>query len=518
VAADTDVSASGPPSIDFYSYGRSDLVLAVFRDDGGTWGQLTWQHKLKLSPASDGTVTYPAVAGPIRWTVGADPHPAELILHDKERKVTAVRIASTAQQAAKVAAGALETVVGQYELTPTRVLTVARDGDGITGQETGGSPFALAPAGGDGFVGHDGDRVIFLRNDQDHVSRILHYEPFQGARLAPRIDAVRAAAIEADAARRIAEAPDRFRGQTPQPGSKDAVLHGIAGLQSGQLTDDQMTAALAAKLRRQSALMVPMLKALGAVETIFFRGVGPGGYDIYGVKFANGLAEIRLLMASDGKVVDDVQFRPDGDATLGHIMACSDEAAVASRGGAAPVSVFFYNDTGADMHLYELDADGRRIPRGTVGDTMSSTVWTTVDRPWVVTNASDQCLQIVLPGLRTRFNTIEAARAVERWNAPRTVPVDGSEEMLRHYIESLGRGQPIYERMTADVATFTRQQLPLDQAILGKLGALQALSFRGVSGSGNDIYMAHFSNGTAEWRIGLTRDRNIGRIALGPQY
>ena len=37
-----------------------------------------------------------------------------------------------------------------------------------------------------------------------------------------------------------------------------------------------------------------MFKALGAVESIFFRGVGPGGYDIYGVKFANGSAEFRL--------------------------------------------------------------------------------------------------------------------------------------------------------------------------------------------------------------------------------
>jgi hypothetical protein len=44
------------------------------------------------------------------------------------------------------------------------------------------------------------------------------------------------------------------------------------------------------------------------------------------------------------------------------------------------------------------------------------------------------------------------------------------------------------------------------------------MSFRGVSKSGNDIYMAHFAGGTAEWRIGLVKDRTIGRIALGPHY
>jgi hypothetical protein len=71
--------------------------------------------------------------------------------------------------------------------------------------------------------------------------------------------------------------------------------------------------------------------------------------------------------------------------------------------------------------------------------------------------------------------------------------------------------------MTAEVATQTRQQLPFNQAILGRLGALRAISFRGVTSMGNDMYMAHFANGTAEWRIGLAKDGAIGRIALGPQ-
>ena len=35
---------------------------------------------------------------------------------------------------------------------------------------------------------------------------------------------------------------------------------------------------------------------------------------------------------------------------------------------------------------------------------------------------------------------------------------------------------------------------------------------------GNDIYIVHFANGSAEWRIGLVKEGKIGRIALGPQY
>ena len=54
-------------------------------------------------------------------------------------------------------------------------------------------------------------------------------------------------------------------------------------------------------------------------SSIFFRGVGPGGYDIYGAKFENGTAEFRLLIEPDGKA-GDVIFRPDGNDELGGIV------------------------------------------------------------------------------------------------------------------------------------------------------------------------------------------------------
>ena len=146
---------------------------------------------------------------------------------------------------------------------------------------------------------------------------------------------------------------------------------------------------------------------------------------------------------------------------------------------------------------------------------------TYVDSPWVVADASGKCLEIVLPGQRTRYHTVEGAHAgsaTERAVSPRSVPLAGSEAMLRQYIEAMGRGEPNYDRMTAEVAAQTRRQLPFDQAILSRLGPLRAMSFRGVSALGSDIYIAHFANGSAEWRIGLVKDGTIGRIALGPQY
>ena len=168
-----------------------------------------------------------------------------------------------------------------------------------------------------------------------------------------------------------------------------------------------------------------------------------------------------------------------------------------------------------------MDAEGKRTAQGTIGDNMSSSVLTYVDSPWIVADTSGQCLEVLLPGQRTRYHNVQGSLAggqPEHPVPPRTAPLAGSDEMLRQYIEALGRGEPNYDRMTPEVAAQTRQQLPMDQAILTKLGALRAVSFRGVSPLGSDIYMAHFANGTAEWRIGLVKDGVIGRIALGPQY
>ena len=123
---------------------------------------------------------------------------------------------------------------------------------------------------------------------------------------------------------------------------------------------------------------------------------------------------------------------------------------------------------------------------------------TNVDSPWVVTDASGKCLEIVLPGQQTRYHTVEPSGAggqPERAMSPRTVPLAGSEAMLRQYIEAMGRGEPNYARMTPEVATQTHQQLPFNQAILSRLGELRAMSFRGVSALGSDVYIAHFANG-----------------------
>jgi hypothetical protein len=520
-AADATTTAvrNKPQLVDFYLLGRTS-IFAVFREGDDLFGQLSGQRKLRLANDGHGSYSYQAVAGEITLALNGEQPPSELTVSQNGREMRAARIAEMSWQVVADDPAHLDSYVGWYQLTPSRVLTVTRDGDRMHVQETGRSKFEVTANGVDGFSSNHDDLVIFLRDDQANVTQVLLQDPLYGARLAPRVDGATARKLEDEFARRIARVPDRFREQTPASGSKEAVLKGIADMQRGAPNYDRMSASLAAKIRPQASQLQAMFKALGAVESIFFRGVGPGGYDIYGVKFANGFAEFRLLLRADGKA-DDVIFRPDGNDAPGGVMACSEEPGLRARDETAPIRLLLYNGSGKDLQLYGLDAGGKRTVARTIGDNMTSPILTYVDSPWVVADSSGKCLQIVLPGQRTRFHTVEASQPIgppESLPPRRSAPLAGSEEMLRQYIEAMRRGEPNYNRMTAEVAAQTRQQLALNQAILGRLGELRALSFRGVSGFGSDIYIAHFANGSAEWRIGLVKDGTIGRLALGPQY
>ena len=518
--ADAATAMRKPELAAFYSLGRTS-IFAISREGNELFGQLSGQRKVRLAAAGGGTYSYPAADGQMSWAVSNEQPPSELVLNQNGRELRAVRVAELSGQGVESDdASRLDAYVGAYALAPTRVLSVTRDGDRLHVQETGRPRFEVTARGVDAFAGTAGDLVIFLRDGPTKVAQVLLQEPLSGARLAPRISAARAKLMEEEFARRIAEVPDRFREQAPLPGGKEAILRGIDDLQRGTPNYERMSTSLAAKVRRQASELETMFKAFGAVELIFFRGVGPGGYDIYGVKFANGVAEIRFLLGADGKA-DDVIFRPDGNDALGGVVGCSDEPGLRSKGVTAPIKLLIYNGSGGDIQLYRIDAEGKRVAHGAIGEDMSSPIVTYVDSPWVVTDASGKCLEIMLPGQRTRYHTVEGAHpgsATERAVSPRSVPLAGSEEMLRQYIEAMGRGEPNYERMTAEVAAQTRRQLPFDQAILSRLGPLRAMSFRGVSALGSDIYIAHFANGSAEWRIGLVKDGTIGRIALGPQY
>jgi len=106
-----------------------------------------------------------------------------------------------------------------------------------------------------------------------------------------------------------AAAAKRFKDQTAAPGSEAAVRRLIEETRTGQVDYDRMSAPIAAVTRQQLPMLQSTVKQLGAVVSVTFTGVGPGGADIYNVKFENGSLEYRISMATDGKV-DGVGLRP----------------------------------------------------------------------------------------------------------------------------------------------------------------------------------------------------------------
>jgi bla regulator protein blaR1 len=503
------------PFVNFYAMGPAS-VFAIFREGDELYGQLTGQRRLRLAVSNDGTASYAASFGEITFPLDAERRSAELILHMNGRDVRAVRVAEMPTRASDSAL--LDQYVGWYRLAPNRVLTVRRDGDRLQVQETGQGQSTALAEGADAFSVHGDHLLIFLRDEQARVSRVLLQNAISGASLAPRIDGAVAQAVEADFTRRLAEISDRFREQIPVAGGKEIILRGIEDLRHGTPNYDRMSAPLAAKIHRQLDQLHETFVALGAIESIFFRGVGPGGYDIYGAKFENGSAEFRLLLEPDGKA-SDVIFRPDGNDELGGIVSCAEETNVRGRAGTSPIRIMVYNEIGDDIQVFNLDADGNRKTQGVVRANMSWASWTTVNNPWVIADKSGRCMEILLPGRQTRFHNVEASNLGARPGraARRAVPIANGEEMLRRYIEGVGKGQPDYDHMTSEVADITRQQLPFDQAILARLGTLRAVLFRGVTALDSDIYVAQFANGSAEWRIGV-RNGTITKIALGPNF
>ena len=414
---------------------------------------------------------------------------------------------------------ALDRYVGSYQTGPRSVLTIVPDGDHLSAQLTGQPRFALARANDADYISASPPaRVSFVLDGEQPASAVvLHHRSRE--QWAKRVDPTTAGEIESMFARRIAAVPDRFHDQVPAPGSRAALVRTIEELQRGTPDYGRMSRQLADALRLQVPQLSPMLVALGPLQSVFFRGVGPGGYDIYGAQFANGSAEFRLSVGADG-TTDDILFRPHGDDTPGEVVACAQEAALKSAPGTAPIKLMLFNTSGADVQLFALDADGKRKAQGTVGDERTRQLLTYVGRPVIVADAAGQCLEILLPGVHTRFHLVQSARSGERptWPTRRLAPRPGSEEALRQHIDAVRHGRPQFERMTEEVAADTREQLLLEQAILARFGPLRAMSFRGATWLDSDIYMVQFANGTAEWRIRLVKDGKIGGIALGPQY
>jgi hypothetical protein len=432
--------------------------------------------------------------------------------------LSAVRIAYSTAPPQSAAIGpdtaALNRYVGQFQTGVGSVLTVTLGGDRLFTHWSGQPNLELVTVGHDEFVGPLGNARLKFESGDGPAAQLMLREPGMEPIRGARVDSATASELEAAFLRRMATAPDHFREQSPMRGGEAALTRTIEALRGDALNEQDMSPRLSNKLRRQLPMFHAALGALGAVNQVLFRGVGPGGYDVYGVKFAAGSADFRIYVAGDGRL-EDVNFLPGGDGTPGGIAECALEPRLKASSGAVPIRLSLINRSGGEVLLLRLDAAGRRVPSEMIESDTTIHISTDVGRPYLVADRAGKCREIILPGEATRFHVIEPVGIPP---TPRVAPLPGSEVALAKYIDGVRRGAPDYDRMAPDVAAKTRLYLTMEQAILARLGALQDLVFRGISQSGNDIYTARFGDGSAAWQIGLLDGGRIGAIGLGPSY
>jgi hypothetical protein len=408
---------------------------------------------------------------------------------------------------------ALDRYVGRFAIGSS-VLSVTRDGEQLFAQLSGQPKLRLLPVKDDEFVDELSDGHLVFEGERR--ATVVKLRAGTSAKQGARIDDAKADAMDAAFQQRMAEVADRFRDQSPAPGAKAALLRMIDDLRHSPPGYERMSPYLADKMRRQLPELQSTLEALGTLEQVFFRAVGPTGNDVYVVKFAKGTVEFRIELAADGTIVD-ASIRPDGDGTRGGVADCAVEATLKSEDGAAPIRLSLTNRSGANIRLFSLRHSNERVASGELASDRSMDVLTAVGRPLVIADQAGQCREIVLPGQYTRFYVVEASGAVHGTSGVlRNTPVAGSDEALQRYLESIRRGMPDYDRMTPEVAAWTRQLLPQQRAILAGFGALRVMSFRGVNTTGDDMYGLRFANGAAMWQIGLTDDGRIRSLAFFP--
>ncbi len=202
--------------------------------------------------------------------------------------------------------------VGVYQLGPNVLLTASRDGGKFYTQLTGQPKVEVFA---------ESDRKFFLKVVDAQLTFDLDPNQPQAAATAVTlhqngrdIPAQRLTGTESNQAADAiqahnAEIAKRYKDQTAAPGSEAIVRKAIQDLQSGKPDYDRMSPTLAAATRQQLPQIQAMLNSMGALQSMSFKGVGPGGADIYQLKFEKGALEYRILLGADLKV-EGASIRP----------------------------------------------------------------------------------------------------------------------------------------------------------------------------------------------------------------
>lgn len=194
----------------------------------------------------------------------------------------------------------LDRYVGVYRMAPNMNMAIALENKKLTAK-LGTQPAApIFPESETMFFLKVVDAQIEFSADAKQLTLHQNGRDMTGKRLD---DA--AAKLVTDAA---ADFAIRFKNQTAAPGGEAIVRRLIEEARSGKVAFGIMTPRLAGLMGEHLAEDQATIVKLGALESVTFKAVGPGGADIYTCKFTNGSIEYRIWLDPRGKL-DNANFR-----------------------------------------------------------------------------------------------------------------------------------------------------------------------------------------------------------------
>jgi CubicO group peptidase (beta-lactamase class C family) len=196
--------------------------------------------------------------------------------------------------------------VGAYQMGPGANMLITLENNQLFSKLGNQQALPIFPESKTMFFLKVVDAELEFTKDDDHgtpTELILH----QNGRDLPgkRLDAAQAKLL-ADAA---AAFDKRFKDQTAAPGGEAMVRRAMDGLRSGELNYDLMSPGLADATRQQLPQLQARITGMGALQSVIFKGVGPGGADIYQVNFEKGSIDYRIWLGVDGKL-ESANLRP----------------------------------------------------------------------------------------------------------------------------------------------------------------------------------------------------------------
>jgi len=157
------------------------------------------------------------------------------------------------------------------------------------------------------------------------------------------------------------------------------------------------------------------------------------------------------------------------------------------------------------------------IPWGRAANPITKTNWEGRGvQPDIMVPASD-ALKVALTRLGQKPSADIATASLKQVFAPRSTPLPGSEAVTRQFIAGLASGNPDYDAMTPEFASFNREHLPtLRETFLLPLGELRSIKFEEVGMMGGDEYRASFANGAIIVAVMLDGNGKVAGAMMRP--